>query len=129
MVLHKSGRPSYNDPKAYRPITLLNTLGKLFSAIVTDDLSCFCETREVLPKNQFGGRLAQTTSDSMLLLPHTIKEKRRQKRVASVLFLDRQEVFPNVVKEVLIYNICQRAVPAKYTRLTKLMLTGRPGRL
>ena len=58
VVLHKPGKPSYQEPKAYRPITLLNTLGKLFSSIMADDLSHFCETRGVFPKNQFGGRPA-----------------------------------------------------------------------
>ena len=129
MVLRKPGKPSYEDPKAYRPIALLNTLGKLFSSIVADDLSHFCETREILPRNQFGGRPAQTTSNSMILLTHTIKEKWRQKKVASVLFLDVQGAFPNVVKEVLIHNMRQRSVPEKYVRLVDQMLTGRKTRL
>lgn len=129
VVLRKPGKPSYEEPKAYRPIALLNTLGKLFSTLVADDLSHFCETREVLPKNQFGGRPARSTSDSMLLLTHTIKEKWRQKKVASVLFLDVQGAFPNVVKEVLIHNMRLRAVPAKYIRLVELMLSGRKTRL
>ena len=125
VVLRKPGKPSYADPKAYRPIALLNTMGKLFSAIVADDLSHFCETREVLPKNQFGGRPARNTSDSMLLLTHTIKENWRRGRVASVLFLDVQGAFPNVVKEVLIHNMRLRSVPTRYIRLVELMLTGR----
>ena len=129
VVLRKPGKPSYEEPKAYRPIALLNTLGKLFSSIMADDLSHYCETREVFPPNQFGGRPSRTTSDSMLLLTHTIKEKWRQKKVASVLFLDVQGAFPNVVKEVLIHNMRIRAVPEKYIRLVELMLTGRKTRL
>jgi len=129
VVLRKPGKPSYEEPKAYRPIALLNTIGKLFSSIVADDLSHFCESREVFPRNQFGGRPTRSTSDSMLLLTHSIKEKWRQKKVASVLFLDVQGAFPNVVKEVLIHNMKLRAVPAKYTRLVELMLSGRKTRL
>jgi len=129
VVLRKPGKPSYEEPKAYRPIALLNTLGKLFSSIVADDLSHYSETRGVFPSNQFGGRPSRSTSDSMLLLTHCIKEKWRQKKVASVLFLDVQGAFPNVVKEVLIHNMRLRGVPTKYVRLTELMLTGRKTRL
>ena len=129
VVLRKPGKPSYEEPKAYRPIALLNTLGKLFSSIVADDLSHFCETREVLPRNQFGGRPARTTSDSMLLLTHIIKEKWRQKKVASVLFLDVQGAFPNVVKEMLIHNMRLRRVPEKYVHLVELTLTDRKTKL
>ena len=129
VVLRKPGKPSYEEPKAYRPIALLNTMGKLLSSLVADDLSHFSETRGVFPNNQFGGRPQRSTSDSMLLLTHTIREKWRQKKVASVLFLDVQGAFPNVVKEVLLHNMRQHAVPSKYIRLTELVLSGRKTRL
>ena len=129
VVLRKPGKPSYEEPKAYRPIALLNTLGKLLSSLVAEDLSHYSETRGVFPNNQFGGRPQRSTSDSMLLLTHMIKEKWRQKKVASVLFLDVQGAFPNVVKEVLLHNMRLRAVPQEYIRLTERLLTGRKMRL
>ena len=129
VVLRKPGKPSYEEPKAYRPIALLNTMGKLLSSLVADDLSHYSETRGVFPNNQFGGRPQRSTSDSMLLLTHMIREKWRQKKVASVLFLDVQGAFPNVVKEVLIHNMRQRAVPSEYIRLTELVLSGRKTKL
>ena len=129
VVLRKPGKPSYEVPKAYRPIALLNTLGKLFSALMADELSFFCESKEALPPTQFGGRPARTTSDSMLLLTNRIKDAWRSKKVASVLFLDVQGAFPNVVKEVLIHIMRTRGVPSQYIRVTNLMLTGRKTKL
>ena len=129
VVLRKPGKPSYELPKAYRPIALLNTLGKLFSTLVADDLSHYCETRNVLPPHQFGGRPSHCTSDSMLLLTQSIKDAWRSKKVASVLFLDVQGAFPNVVKKVLLHNMRLRGVPSEYIRVTELMLTGRKTRL
>ena len=105
VVLRKPGKPSYEEPKVYCPIALLNTLGKLFSSLITDNLSHFCKTRDALPKHQFGGRPVRCTSDCMLLLTHSIKEAWRNKKVASVLFLDVQGAFQNVVKEVLLHNM------------------------
>ena len=96
---------------------------------MADDLSHYCETREVFLKNQFGGRPAQTTMDSMLLLTHTIKESWRQGKVTSVLFLDVQGAFPNVIKEVLIHNMYTQSIPTKYIRLIELMLTGHKTKL
>jgi ribonuclease HI len=129
VVLRKPGKPSYEAPKAYRPIALLNTLGKLFSTLVADDLSHFCETRHALPRTQFGGRPSHCTSDSMLLLTQSIKDAWRSKKVASVLFLDVQGAFPNVVKEVLLHNMRSRGVPTEYIKVIKQMLTGRKTRL
>ena len=129
VVLRKPGKPSYQEPKAYRPIALLNTIGKLFSSLIADDLSHFCETRGVFPDTQFGGRPGRCTSDSMLLLTHSIKDAWRRKKVASILFLDVQGAFPNVVKETLLHNMRQRGVPPKYITITELMLTGRKTKL
>ena len=129
VVLCKPGKPSYHHPKAYQPIALLNTMGKLLSSLIADNLSHFCESREVLPKTQFGRRPAHCTSDSMLLLTHSIKEVWRRKKVASILFLNIQGAFPNVVKETLLHNMCQRGVPTKYIMVTELILTGRKTKL
>ena len=49
--------------------------------------------------------------------------------MASVLFLDVQGAFPNVVKEVLIHNMKSRGVPTQYIVMTKMMLTNRQTRL
>ena len=84
---------------------------------------------DIFPRNQFGGRPPRTTSDSMLLLTHSIKEAWRKKKVASVLFLNVQGAFPNVVKEILLHNMQLRSIPTKYTMGTKLILTGRKTKL
>ena len=43
IVLHKLGKLRYDIPKAHRPIALMNTLRKLFSAIVAEDLTHMCD--------------------------------------------------------------------------------------
>jgi hypothetical protein len=58
VVLKKPGKPDYAAPKAYRPVGLLDTTGKLFSALVADDLSFLSKKFNLLPPSQFGGRRA-----------------------------------------------------------------------
>jgi hypothetical protein len=84
VVSRKPGKPSYDEPKAYSPIALLNTPDKLFSSIVANDLSHHCKFRDVFPPHQFGGRLARDTSDFMLLLTNKAKESWRNKKVVDV---------------------------------------------
>ncbi len=45
-----------NDPKNYRPITILSCLGKLFTSIINNRLCSFLETFLLLNENQFGFR-------------------------------------------------------------------------
>jgi hypothetical protein len=48
-MLRKPGKPDYLDLKAYRPIVLLNTLGKALEAIMAKRLRYIAETHALLP--------------------------------------------------------------------------------
>jgi hypothetical protein len=73
VVLCKLGKPRYDILKAYRPITLLNMMWKLLTAIVAEQLTYTTEKHQLLPANHFGGRPGCTTTDAMHLLASTIK--------------------------------------------------------
>ncbi|KAG2360085.1 hypothetical protein BDR07DRAFT_1290669, partial [Suillus spraguei] len=49
----KPGRPDYSVPKAYRPITLLDTMAKILSSCVADDLTYIAEEHHLLPPTHF----------------------------------------------------------------------------
>lgn len=72
VVLRKPGKPDYSVPGAYRPISLLNTLGKLLEAVMAQRLSYFAETHKLLPDTQFGGRPGRTTEQALLVLSNAI---------------------------------------------------------
>jgi ribonuclease HI len=129
LVLRKPGKPAYNVAKAYRPIGLLDTIGKLLSTMVAANLSHLAEKHSMLPPNQFGGRPGRNTTDALHLLTHKVKGAWRSGKVAVALFLDVQGAFPNTVKDQLIHNLRIRRVPICYTRLIENMLTNRKTRL
>ena len=65
VVLCKPGKPRYNMPKAYRLIALLNTMGKVLTSIVAEQLTYYMEKYELLPPLHFRGRPARTTSNTL----------------------------------------------------------------
>jgi hypothetical protein len=73
VMLRKLGKPKYDVPKAYRPITLLNIMWKVLMAIIADHLTFVTEMHYLLPANHFGGRPGRTTMDAMHLLVNMIK--------------------------------------------------------
>ena len=125
VVLRKPGKPKYNVPKAYRPIALLNTLAKLLSSIIAEQLMFYAETHSLLPQNHFGGRAKRTASDAVHLLVNRVKNEWRRGKVISVLFLDIEGAFPNAVNEQLVHNLRTRRVPTKITRYVANMLRDR----
>ena len=110
-MLRKPGKPHYDIPKAYRPIALLNSIVKLATSVVAEELSHLVEAHGLLPATYFGGHLGQTTTDSLHLLTDTVKAAWRRKQVVSGLFLDVEGAFPKAVTLHLLHNMKKRWVP------------------
>jgi hypothetical protein len=51
VVLRKPGKSDYTNPRSYRPISLLNTLGKLLEAVMARRLSHLAEKYGLLPNS------------------------------------------------------------------------------
>ena len=129
LVLRQIGKPLYDVAKAYCPISLLDTIPKVFSTLCTKHISYLAEKHNLLPSTQFGGRPGRNTMDVMLLVTHKIKEAWRKGKNAAALFLDMQGAFPDMVKDQLIYNMCMQQVLDCFIKIVDLSLTGRTTRL
>ena len=77
----------------------MNTMGKVLSAIVAEDLTYMCERYSLLPDNHYGGCPGRCTTDAMNMLIHRIKAAWRRHNVVAVLFLDVEGAFPNAVMD------------------------------
>jgi hypothetical protein len=56
VVLRKGGPWDFRLLKSYRPVALLNTLGKLLELVIATRLLYILEERGLLPKTHLGGR-------------------------------------------------------------------------
>ena len=65
IVLQKPGKPDYTTAKAYRPIALLNTLGKALEFILAKRITYLAERYGLLPYNHFGARRARSTKHAL----------------------------------------------------------------
>lgn len=65
MVLRKLGKDNYTIPGSYRPIGLLNTMGKIMDAIIVYRLSYVAETCNLLPSTYVGGRKLRSTEHAV----------------------------------------------------------------
>ncbi|KAI0991845.1 hypothetical protein K3495_g16342, partial [Podosphaera aphanis] len=113
IVLRKPQKPRYDTPKSYRPIALLNTMGKLLEKIVANRISKAAEEFKLLPEEQMGARPKRSTISAVELLTeqiHTIWGKDK-KQVASLLSLDISGAFDNVSHERLIHNLKEKGIP------------------
>jgi hypothetical protein len=72
VVLRKPHKPDYTKAKAYHPIALENTIGKIFEKVIGELISYLVETNNLLPKNHYGGHPGRSTEDAMVVLTEHI---------------------------------------------------------
>ena len=72
IVLHKPSKPDYSDPGAWRPITLLSTIGKVIETLAARQLSSLAEREGLLPDSQMGNRMNRSTETAVELLVEQI---------------------------------------------------------
>ncbi|KIJ22827.1 hypothetical protein M422DRAFT_276688 [Sphaerobolus stellatus SS14] len=129
IVLRKPGRPDYSISKAYRPIALYNTMGKIISGVMTDIVTYITSRHALLPSRHFGGLPGRTTTDSLLFLTHKIKDSWRRRRVVTIIFLDIANTFPSAVTDRLLWNMAKLRYPTEIIHFFRALLTDRSTRL
>lgn len=111
VVLRKPGKSDYTSPSAYRPISLLNTLGKLLEAVVARRLSYYAEKYKLLPDTQFGGRPGRTTEQALLVLANAIDQAWLRGRVVTLIAFDLKGAFNGVKATTLDARLLEKGIP------------------
>ena len=112
VVLRKPGKGDYTTPKAYRPISLLNTLGKLLEAVMARRLSYYAEHYQLLPDTQYGGRPGRTTEQALLVLANSIDQALLRNRTVTLIAFDLKGAFNSVHDTTLDARLRERRIPS-----------------
>jgi hypothetical protein len=97
--LHKKG--NINDESNYRGITLLSTLGKLFTRILNNRLTEWAEKYGVYVEAQSGFRSKMGTTDNIFVLHGLISHMLNNGKQLFCAFIDFSKAFDYVVRDNL----------------------------
>ncbi|SLM39698.1 Reverse transcriptase domain [Lasallia pustulata] len=126
-VVLKKPNKDYREAKSYRPIALLNTLGKVIESVIAKRIQEALEEHRLLPDAQMGARPNRSTVTALELLTeqiHTVwKEGRRQ--VATALGLDISGAFDHVSHQRLLHNLRVLRMPTWIVTYVTSFLTNR----
>ena len=109
--LRKPGKSDYSQAKAYRPISLLATLGKVLESVVATRIAYLAEKHNLLPQNHFGARRRRSTDQALLILTERIFEAWRRKKVLSLVSFDVKGAYNGVAKDRLLECLRCRRLP------------------
>ncbi|KAH6015937.1 hypothetical protein HBI07_073830 [Parastagonospora nodorum] len=122
-VIQKPGKDA-KVPTSYRPIAILNTIGKVYERIIANRLKTLAQTHNLLPATQFGAPGRNTT----LALEHLLNGVYRGwlcKSKVSLLSLDLSGAYDHVDREQLLDTLISKGIPDWLVQIVWSFLSNR----
>ncbi|KAF8651892.1 hypothetical protein AX14_008450 [Amanita brunnescens Koide BX004] len=96
VIIPKPNKPRYNIPKAFRPISLLNTIGKLLTKVIAARMQFDCLKYNILHPGQCGGVIKHATIDAGVTLASFVAESRELGLHTTACAFDIAQFFPSL---------------------------------
>ena len=96
IVIPKSNKSSYDSLKSFRPIVLLNDIGKLFEKVTGDRLQFHVVSNNFIHQSQLGGLKFKFTTDTGIVLIHFIHTEWIKNMSTSSLAFNIAQFFPSL---------------------------------
>jgi hypothetical protein len=109
----------------YRPISLLNSLGKIAEKIILCRLQKFACVNNIVSNEQFGFRGRHSTVHQLVRVTEYITEQFNKNRSTGAVFLDIEKAFDRVWHTGLIYKLIQYKFPDKLIHLINSYINSR----
>ena len=123
VAVHK--KFSKRDPKNYRPISLLSTVGKILEALITTSITTFLDSQYLLSPKQFGFRKGKSAADLLLLQSSSWNHSLDCGKDTFVIALDIAGAFDRVWHQGLTAKLRSLGVRGALLQLIQDYLQGR----
>ena len=124
-VIPKPNQADYTLAKNYRPVSLLECLGKLLEKTVAKFIYRDLTKHLLVPTTQSGGRNTLSTLDAGLTLLHNIEAAHRSKLRARLLLFDIQGYFDHINHDRLIQSFASLGFVPELTKWCQSFLKDR----
>ena len=103
IIIPKPNKPLYDQPKAFHPIVLLNTIGKLIEKVVANRLQFTVASNNFIHLSQLGGLKFKSTTDAGITLTHIVRSEWAKEKSTSSLAFDISQFFPSLNHNLLVH--------------------------
>ena len=113
-MLIKKLQHDTRDLSNYRPISLTNTMYKIYASLVQKRLSHFFDSR--IRSTQFGFRAKRSTTQPIHIMRRILEVFERQQNSLHLLFLDWSKAFDSVTFSAIESSLVHFGVPPSFVR-------------
>lgn len=103
----KSGKTP-TDPSNYRPISLTNSLGKIFEKLVKAEIEMFVKGKNIIPPEQFGFRKNHSPTMLIKRITDFIDISKSKEESVGLVKLDVEKASDSVWHDGLIYKLKEK---------------------
>ena len=96
VIISKPNKKLYNSSKLFRPIVLLNTVGKLIEKVIRERLQFNMASNNFIHPSQLGSLKFKSTIDTGIVLTHIIRSGWIKNMSTSTLAFDITQFFPSL---------------------------------
>jgi ribonuclease HI len=104
-IIAKPRKADKSNPRAYRPIALLECVSKLLEKVIASRIAFEVGKYDLVPTTQFGGRPKSSVIDACLSLTHDVQAAWKNGLSASALAIDIKGYFDNVHHDRLVHTL------------------------
>ena len=101
VIIPKPNKISYDLPKLFRPIVLLNTTSKLFEKMIGERLQFSSISNNFIHPCQLGGFKYRSTSDTDITLTHFIRSEQIKNLIMSMLAFNITQFFSSLNHQLI----------------------------
>ena len=108
VIILKPEKPTYSTPKSFRPIVLLNTIGKLIEKMISNCLQFDMINYDLVHPNQVSGVHQRSTEDAGLFLTHLVCTGWAKGKKTSELAFYIAQFFSSLDHAMLLAILCKQ---------------------
>ena len=105
IIIPKPNKESYNSPKTFQPIILLNTISKLIKKVISERLQFQLISNDFIYQCQLEGLKQHFTTDTNVILTYFIHTSQVKNLSTSMLAFDIAQFFPLLNHQLLLILI------------------------
>ena len=106
--IFKKGDPT--DPSNYRGITLVSSLGKVYTKLLNDRLEKYAESYGIMKSSQGGFRKNNSTIDQVFVLQTLIDIFQKQNKKQYIAWIDYTKAFDSVWRTALWHKLIKSGI-------------------
>lgn len=114
-----------SDAKNYRPISLLNTIGKVFEKLIKIRIDNFVIDNQIIINEQFGFRAQHSTVHQVHRIIDFVSDNRKEQKSTGMVLLDLKSAFDSVWIKGIIFKLHNLKLPLFLLKILKSFLTNR----